>query len=306
MKNKKILVTGGNGQVGKHLQEIMPNAKYVSSKNCNLTNQEGVEKLFNFTKPDVCVHLASVVGGIQFNIDNPVKLLDDNVLMNTLVLKAAKSVDVKQFIGILSTCVYPDVVAKYPITEDKIHLGPPAQTNFSYAMSKRIMATQIESYNKQYGTKYNYLIPSNLYGEHDGFDENFNHFISAIIKKIHIAKKTGDKKITLMGTGKPLRQFLYAKDLALVIKKCIDENITENFNVACNENLSILKMAKIALKACDAEHLKIEFDSSKSDGQFRKDASNKKMMSIMPDFDFTLLEDGIRLTYKKAIELKKI
>lgn len=306
MKNKKILVTGGNGQVGKHLQEIIPNAKYVSSKNCNLTNQEGVEKLFNFVKPDICVHLASVVGGIQFNIDNPVKLLDDNILINTLVLKSAQSVGVKQFIGILSTCVYPDVVNKYPITEDKIHLGPPAQTNFSYATSKRVMATQIESYNKQYGTKYNYLIPSNLYGEHDGFDENFNHFISAIIKKIHIAKKNGDTKITLMGTGKPLRQFLYAKDLALVIKKCIDDNITENFNVACNENLSILKMAKIALKACDAEHLKIEFDKTKSDGQFRKDASNKKMMSIIPDFKFTKLEDGIRLTYKKAIELKKI
>lgn len=305
MKNKKTLVTGGSGQVGKHLQEIMPDAIYISSKDCDLTIQEDVKKLFNDIEPEICIHLASKIGGILFNINNPAKLFDDNVLMNTLVLKTANDSGVKHFIGISSTCAYPDVVDFYPMTEDKIYFGPPAETNFSYAMSKRAMMTQVSSYNKQYNKQYSYIIPSNLYGEHDEYGEN-SHFVTALIKKIHEAKTSGKDKITLMGTGNPLRQFIYSRDLSVIIKKCIDENIYENFNVACNENISIRQIAEIALKSCDAEHLALEFDSTKPDGQFRKDADNSKMLSLMPGFKFTSIEDGIRQTYKRAIELNKI
>ncbi len=292
--------------VGSFLKNVMPNAKYISSANCNLTNQEEVESFVKYTKPDIIIHLAAKVGGIMDNIKYPAEYFDENILMNTFILRAAKNVGVKQFIGVLSTCIYPDKVDLYPMSEDTIHVGPPAQTNFSYGYAKRCMAVQIDAYNKQYGTNYNYLIPSNLYGEYDVFNDTSSHFVTALIKKIHNAKILGENKITLMGTGEPLRQFMYAKDFAYIIKKCVENNIIDNVNVACNENLSIRQIAEIALKSCDAEHLILDFDSDKPDGQYRKDVSNVKMMSLFPDFKFTSLEDGIRQTYKKAIELNKI
>lgn len=306
MKYNNILVTGGSGLLGKHLQEIMPDAIYLSSKECDLRKEEEVKKLFEAIKPDCVIHLASIVGGIQFNIENPVKLLDDNILINTLVLKYSKNSNVKKLIGISSTCAYPEKVNSYPMTEEDIHSGPPTNTNFSYAMSKRVMMTQIDSYNKQYNTNYNYLIPSNLYGEHDEFNETSSHFVTALIKKIHEAKKELKNEITLMGTGLPLRQFMYAKDLAHIIKFFIDNNISENVNVAYKENSSIEQIAKIALKSCESEHLKLKFDISKSDGQYRKDVSIDRLLSLIPNFKFTSLEKGIKETYEKAIEFKKL
>ena len=306
MENKKILVTGGSGMVGSFLKDIMPEAIYLSSKDCDLTNQESVQKYFNYIKPDIVVHLAAKVGGIIDNIAYPAEYFDENILMNTFVLRASRQVGVKQFIGILSTCVYPDKVDKYPMTEDKIHIGPPTYTNFSYGYAKRCMAVQIEAYNRQYGTNYSCLIPTNLYGEYDKFNDNSSHFVTALINKIHKAKTLGSDKITLMGTGTPIRQFMYAKDFAKYIKECIEKNVTDNLNVACNETFSIKQIAEIALRSCDAEHLLIEFDSTKPDGQHRKDVSNEKMMSLMPDFKITSLEDGIKRTYKKALELDKL
>lgn len=304
MENKKILVTGGSGQVGRHLREVMPNATYVSSSDCNLLIQKDVDEMFHNIKPDVVVHLAAKVGGITDNMSYPAEYFDKNILMNTFVLRASKDVGVKQFIGILSSCIYPDTVDRYPMTENDIHKSPPSLTHFSYGYAKRCLAVQIEAYNQQYGTKFQYLIPSNLYSEYDKYGDN-SHFVAALIKKIHIAKVNGDSKIVLYGTGNPLRQFIYSKDLVYVIKKCVDDNIQESFNVACSENLSILEMTKIALKACDAEYLKIEFDSTKPDGQFRKDVSSEKLMSLIPGFTFTPLEEGIRQTYIKAIELDR-
>ena len=296
-KKKKILVTGGSGMVGRSLKKIMPNAIYLSSSNYDLTSEKNVSHMYHELKPNCVVHLGARVGGLIDNINRPYTYFTDNILMNTLLVESAKNNGIKRFIGILSTCIYPDVVESYPMTEDMLHQGPPTPTNFSYGYAKRCMAVQIESCNKQYGTKYSYLTPPNLYGEHDKTGEN-SHFVAALIKKIIIAKRNDDSKIILFGTGTPLRQFMYAQDLARVIQYCIENDITESFNVATPENLSIDEIARIALKACDAEHLKIEYDSTKPDGQYRKDVSIEKMKSIIPNFEFTPLYDGIRQTYE--------
>ncbi|MEB4987999.1 NAD-dependent epimerase/dehydratase family protein, partial [Pseudomonas aeruginosa] len=137
----------------------------------------------------------------------------------------------------------------YPMKENKLHDGQPTPTNYEYGYAKRCLAVQTDAYNKQYDTKYQYLIPCNLYGEFDKYGDN-SHFIAALIKKIHFAKKNGDDKIVLFGTGKPLRQFMHSDDLARVIKQCLENDIYENMNVATEENLSIKQMAEIALDAC--------------------------------------------------------
>jgi len=222
--------------------------------------------------------------------------------MNTLLVEYARQTGVERFIGILSTCIYPDQVEEYPMSENMLHNGPPTPTNFSYGYAKRCLAVQIDACNQEHGTKYQHLTPCNLYGEFDKFGEN-SHFIAALIKKIHVSKKNGDDKIVLFGTGKPLRQFMHSDDFANVIKKCLDNNIYENMNVATEENLSIEQMAKIALKACESEDLTINFNSKYPDGQFRKDVSIEKLKKAIPDFKTIKLEEGIRQTYKKLLEM---
>ena len=297
----KIIVTGGSGMVGRSLKLILPEAVYLSSKNYNLTTREGIESMLIIENPDVVIHLAAKVGGIVDNINKPVDYFEDNILMNTLLTKYSYRNGVKRFIGVLSTCAYPDIVSEYPIMENSLHLGPPTKTNFSYAYSKRVLATQIEAYNKQYETKYQYLIPCNLYGEFDKYGDN-SHFIAALLKKIHNAKIKGDSKITLFGDGSPLRQFMHSDDLAYVIKYCLENEIYDSMNVAVDENLSIIKMTQVALKACDAEYLNIEFDINKPNGQHRKDVSVDLLKQRIPSFNPIKLEDGIKKTYSYLIQ----
>jgi len=290
----RILVTGGSGLVGKYLQKILPDAFYISTKDGDLTDIKFVRWMISSYTPDVVIHLAAKVGGIKDNIAKPVDYFEDNILMNTNILKVSHEYKVKHFIGILSTCIYPDVVENYPMKEEDMFLGPPTPTNFSYGYAKRCLAVQIDAYNKQYGTKYNYLIPCNLYGEFDNFEnENKMHFITALLHKIKNAK---DNKIELLGTGKPLRQFMYAGDFADIIKLVVDNNITESFNVAPDFNYSIKEMAELAIKAINPE-LKINFSNPELDGQYRKDVDNSKMKNLLSNFKFTSLEEGILRTY---------
>jgi GDP-L-fucose synthase len=302
--NNRIIVTGGSGLVGRYLKDIMPDAIYLSSKDYDLINPIEVEQMFIDLKPNIIIHLAAKVGGIFDNMNKPAEYFDENILMNTLIVKYSKKYNVDRLIAILSTCIYPDVVDNYPMVESDLHIGPPAPTNFTYGYAKRCLGVQIDAYNKQYDTKYNYLIPSNLYGEYDNFGEN-SHYVAALIKKIIIAKQKGEKNIQLFGTGKPLRQFMYAGDFAKIIKRCIDDNIYENFNIS-TDNYTIKEIAEIALKACDAEYLELLFDSTKPDGQYRKDVSNNKMLNIIDDFEPMTLFDGIKKTYDYLIKNNKI
>lgn len=291
----KILITGGTGMVGKHLQNVLPDAMFIGSE-LDLRDWITVDALFKRLKPTHVIHLAAKVGGIQDNINHPADFFDDNILINTHILKASYEHNVKRFIGILSTCVYPNEVDNYPMIEKDLFRGPPAPTNFSYGYAKRCHAVQIDAYNKQYGTKYNYLIPCNLFSEYDNFeDEKKMHFITALLYKI---KNTSKNEIELLGTGKPLRQFMYAGDLARVIKEVIDKDITESFNVACPENYSINELARKTLGSLNKNHY-IKYTKPELDGQYRKDVSSKKMKNIMPNFEFTKFETAIKRVYDK-------
>jgi GDP-L-fucose synthase len=288
-----ILVTGGSGLVGKHLKDIMPDATYIGSKDCDLTDVTQVDALMDFFRPKIVVHLAARVGGIVDNINHPVEYLEENIMMNNNVLKKCHEYKVDKLISILSTCIYPDVVDTYPLKEEDLFNGPPPPDNFSYAMSKRCMATHIDSYVKQYKKKWCYLIPCNLYGEHDKYEEHHSHFVSALIKKIYEATDT----VEIWGTGKPLRQFMHAEDLARIIKYMIDNDIVENFNVAPNYVYSIEEMTKIGMESCGKGDLEIVYDSTKPDGQYRKDVDSSKFISVMEGFEFITLEEGIKRVY---------
>jgi len=305
MFDNELLITGGNGMVGKHLREQFPSAVFVTKDNFgeefDLTNPVHVEYMISANRPQRIIHAAGKVGGIMDNMMHPADFFDQNILMNTLMVKYAHKYNVERFTGILSTCIYPDVMDKYPMVETDLHLGPPAETNFSYGYAKRCMAVQIDAYNQQYKTNYNYVIPSNLYSEYDviyGRNANKPHFVTALLSKIQRAEEYGDKTIKLMGTGKPLRQFMYAGDLARVLGDMVEYDITESFNVApVGQNFSIDELARMTLLALGHEDWDIWYDSTYPDGQYRKDVSINKMVNLIPNFEFTHFVNGIQKVY---------
>ena len=299
--NKRILITGGTGLIGTYLKDYLPSGIYVSSKDFNLLIENDVKQMFKEIRPNIVIHLAALVGGVHHNIEEPVKYFEENVLMNTFVLRESYKNNVERFTGILSSCIYPDKISSYPIKEDKLLDGAPHNDLFSYSYAKRCMAIQIDMYNKKYNTKYNYLIPCNLYGEFDKFDSVQGHFVGALIQKIIDAKKKGLNFITLFGDGTPYRQFMHAKDLARLIKEMIFKEKFFNMNVATDENYTIDHIAKIALKSLGLESLLIKYDNSKPNGQQRKDIDISTLKKHFPDFKPIKLEKGIKEIYLKRI-----
>lgn len=294
----KVLVTGGSGLVGRTLRDILPDAVYLSSSEYDLRSEEAVRQMYVDHRPDAVVHLAGRVAGIYDHLRYPVQYFEENLLMNTFVLRHARLSGVRKFIGMLSTCIYPDTVARYPMREEDLHEGPPTPTVFSYAYAKRSLAVQIEAYNKQYGLGYNYLVPCNLYGKYDKFDANHSHFLSDLMRKIAEA----DEEVVLFGTGRPIRQFMDAEDLAKVIAHYLRHDIRASVNVATPEVYSIREMAEIAVRACGKPHLRLRFDESKVDGQYRKDVAIDKLLQVMPGFTCKPLAQGIAETYAHLLD----
>ena len=302
----KILVTGGSGLVGRYLKQIMPDAYYISSDDYDLTKENEVELLFKKNRFKTVIHLAARVGGIHHNIIEPVKYFEENILMNTFILKYSYKNKVKYFLTLLSSCIYPDRIKKFPIKEKNLFEGAPHESLFSYSYAKRSMAVQIDAYNKKFKTNYNYIIPCNLYGEFDKFGDIEGHFVGALIEKIIEAKKNKKNYISLFGDGTPKRQFMHAKDLAKIIKLSIDNKITENFNVATNENYSVKKIAQLALKACNFKEAKISFDKNMPNGQMRKDIDISKLKKLFPKFKPIKLADGIKQVYINRSKLNNV
>ena len=197
----KVLITGATGLVGSYLKKIITNAACVSVKDYNLLVQNSVKQMFKDIQPNIVIHLAARVGGVHHNILEPVKYFEENILMNTFIISEAYKNNVDSFIGILSSCIYPNQINEYPINEKKLFEGAPHQDLFSYAYAKRCMAIQIEAYNSKHGTDYNYLIPCNLYGEYDKFGEIEGHFVGALVQKICSAKKIIKNLLHYLGMG---------------------------------------------------------------------------------------------------------
>ena len=291
----KIIVTGGHGLLGTYLQNEMDGV-YLSSKDFDLTKEDQVIKMYETHQPDVVVHLAGKAGGMFDHMKSPFYYLEENILMNTYVLKYAHEYNVKKFVGTLSTCIYRDVAENYPLVEEELYEGQPHEFHIGYAYSKRLMGIHINVAKKQ-GLNYSYVVPSNLYGVYETGDITRKHFVGALIHKIIMANKNGDKKITILGDGTPLRQFTYTKDVAKVIARVVKEDVSENINIGTPENLSIAEMTRLALIATNSQHLEVEYDTTQPNGQYRKDVSVEKLKNIFPDFEFTSFVDGIRETY---------
>lgn len=241
---QRILLTGGSGMVGSNIIENANSTSFEliapSSSEMNLTDESSVKNAFIKYKPDTVVHSAGLVGGIQANIANPVEFMVKNVDIAKNIILMSQKFGVERFLNIASSCMYPRD-ASNPLKPEMILKGELEPTNEGYALAK-IYSTRLCQYmSKQYGVNYKTIIPCNLYGRYDKFEEHNSHLIPAIIKKIYDAKLNQSSKIEVWGSGNVRREFLYADDLADFIFYCLIhyEKIEPVINVGYGEDFTI-------------------------------------------------------------------
>jgi GDP-L-fucose synthase len=296
----KILVTGGSGLVGYGIQSIYKDYDhefiFISSKDYDLLDLVQVQKLFEKEQPDLVIHLAACVGGLFKNMNYKVDMYEKNIMINYNVLKNCHDYKIKKVVSCLSTCIFPDKTT-YPINEDMLHNGPPHSSNDAYAYAKRMLEIQSKAYQDQYGDNFICVIPTNIYGEHDNYSIKDGHVIPALIHKCYLAKEE-NKPFVVCGSGKPLRQFIYSVDLAkLIMWSLLEYNEKEPIILSINEmdEISIEEIARKIAREFDYEN-QLVFDTSFSDGQYKKTADNSKLVNLYPDFKFTNINVGIKNT----------
>jgi len=296
-----MLVTGGTGLLGGEILRLRPESQSLTSKHCDLTNTTHLRLCPN-GKFDTVIHCAARVGGVKANTEYAADFFDDNVKMNMNVLNACKENKLK-LVSVLSTCIYPDhLYVRYPLTEDQLHLGPPHPSNFGYAYAKRMLEVQSRAYRQQHGCNFITVVPNNLYGPNDNYDLDSGHVIPALIRKFHEAKILGRDEVFVWGTGRPLREFTFARDAAKIIL-WLAENYDGELpvNIGNPEQVSIESLAKMIGEEFGFEG-RLVFDPSRPDGQYQKPSSNEKLRELGWDGNYTSLQDGLRETIKSFSE----
>ena len=281
------LVTGGTGLVGSAVDADIK----LSSKDGNLISLEDTLNIFSTWFPERVVHTAARVGGVGGNMSAKGAYYYDNIMINTNVLEACRRYEVKKLVSILSTCVFPDKI-DYPLTESKFHLGEPHQSNYGYSYSKRMIDVQSKVYREQYGSNFVSVIPTNIYGPNDNFDIVNGHVLPTLIHKCYLAKKN-NTDLSIWGSGKPLREFIYSKDVGKLINWALDNyNEEEPIIFSPSQEISIKDLVGLIVDATGFSG-KVVFDTDKPEGQHRKPTDNSKLKSYLPNFEFTPIEKGI-------------
>tara|TARA_B100000579_G_scaffold425516_1_gene431351 strand:+ start:1256 stop:2227 length:972 start_codon:yes stop_codon:yes gene_type:complete len=288
-KKIKIFIAGHRGMVGNSLLNFFKTKKfgkliYTTRSKLNLENYAKVENFIKKNKPDVIINCAGKVGGILANNVYPTEFLNENILIQTNLIKSAYKYKVPHFINLGSSCIYPKF-AKQPIKEDYLLSGYLEKTNEAYAIAKIVGLKLCEYYNRQFKTSYVTLMPCNLYGPNDNFNLKTSHFIPALIKKIVKAKKNNKNFVEIWGTGKPKREVMYVDDLASAIYFIIKEKIRGNkiltkylkknslINVGSGNEYSIKQFATKISKVINYKS-KLKFNKKYPDGTLRKRLDN--------------------------------
>jgi len=244
----KIIVTGGSGFLGSHLcKELSDNNNMVfspSSKEFDLLNRKKCDELLSYAgTPDVVIHLAAKCGGIGANMNNPGSYFYDNMMMGMNVIESCRKAKVSKIVLIGTVCSYPKHCA-VPFVESDIWKGFPEETNAPYGVAKKALYVMLDAYHKQYGLNSTILVPSNLYGPNDNFDDSSSHVIPALIKKIYNAKINQEPSVEVWGDGSASREFLYVGDAAKAIRKAAYiRTDTRPMNIGTGKEITIKQLA---------------------------------------------------------------
>jgi len=306
-KNSKIYIAGRNGLVGssierKLIEKGFNNIIGLSSKDLDLRNQNDVQNFFRSQTPDIVILAAAKVGGIKANTDFPAEFLYDNLMIQSNIINSAYLFNVKKLLFLGSSCIYPRL-SPQPMKEEYLLDGKLEPTNEGYAIAKIAGLKLCEMYNKQYGTQYISVMPSNIYGVGDNFDSNNSHVVAALIKKFHFAKISSSPYVDVWGSGNARRELLYSDDLAEACVFLLEEySETKFLNIGTGEDVSIRELANI-IKEVTGYKGEIKYDISKPDGMPQKLLDVSKIHNLGWKHK-TQLEEGIQRLYKWYLEQK--
>lgn len=302
LSDKRITVTGGAGFLGSwvvaELEKLgCQNIFVPRSAVYDLTKITDVVKMYEDAHPDIVIHLAAQVGGIGFNQLRAGELFYHNLIMGIQLMEQARLVKVSKFVAIGTICAYPKFTA-VPFQEDNLWNGYPEETTASYGLAKKMLLVQSQAYRQQYEFNSIFLLPVNLYGPWDNFDPESSHVVAATIKKCVDAVEEGKEEITVWGTGKATREFLYVEDAAEAIVLAAEKyNKSEPVNIGSGSETSIKDLVNLVAELTGFKG-KIVWNPSKPDGQPRRCLDTSKAER---EFGFkakSSLEDGLRKTIK--------
>ena len=300
-----VIVAGATGLAGSAIVKAFESQGRevigINRSVVDLMDTKATEDFIAKSKPSLIVDAAAKVGGIGANNSYPVEFLSDNLAIQSNLMRAAHKANVANFVFLGSSCIYPRDCAQ-PIKEEYLMTGPLEATNSAYAVAKIAGIEMVNSYRKEYGTKWISLMPTNLYGPRDNFDLAASHVLPAFIRRFFEAAESGAEKVTLWGSGAPLREFLHVDDLAKAVVLAAEKyDCSLHLNVGTGEDLSIKALAQKVANAAGFTG-QIEWDASKPDGTPRKvlDVSRMKALGWKPTIT---LDEGIASTiawYKEA------
>ena len=319
-----VLVTGGSGLVGSALSDMCgADLKYrfvfAASRDCDLTDYDATLQYFRTVAPNAVIHLAAAVGGLFKNMRCKVDMFEINVRINMNVLRVCHELGVSKLVSCLSTCIFPDSLSKdAQINETMLHAGPPHASNDAYAHAKRMLEVQSRCYREQYGHNFVCVIPTNIYGPHDNFHLDDAHVIPALIHKCYLAKQQG-VPLVVAGSGAPLRQFIYSRDLAhLLIWTLEHYDATDSgdattfvagdgtliLSVDPADEISITQVVRHIADAIGFDN-DIVYNAAQADGQLKKTADNSKFKRLYggnSPFAFTPIRQGLRETVQWFVQ----
>lgn len=279
-KNSLIYIAGHNGLVGSALTRCLReqgyhNLLFRDFRELDLTRQAEVEKFFEAEKPEYVFLAAAKVGGILANSTYPADFIYDNLMIQSNVIHQSYLQGVKRLLFLGSTCIYPKE-APQPLKEEYLLTGPLEPTNEAYAVAKIAGIRMCQSYNRQHGTDFISVMPTNLYGINDNFNPETSHVLPGLMGKIHKAKMNGDPTVMVWGSGKPLREFMWSEDMAAaciflmnVDRALIPEDSGKLFNIGTEEEVSIRELAELICEVVGYRG-ELRFDPGKPDGTMRK------------------------------------